>query len=71
MNEKLDFCHLFIYVCNFLICLCLFLPGKKIRAVDQLNLAMLWDRADIARSKIFKEGIEWQVMKEIYFEVKL
>ena len=32
---------------------------------------MLWDRADIARSKIFKEGIEWQVMKEVYFEKKL
>lgn len=71
MNDKLNFCQLFIYVCKGLICLCLLLLGKKIRAVDQLNLAMLWDRADIARSKIFKEGIEWQVIKEIYFEVKL
>ena len=42
--------------------------GEKIRAIDQLNLAMLWNRADIARSKIFVEGVEWQV-KGCYFKL--
>lgn len=69
--KNLIFANYSYMFAKVLICLCLLLLGKKIRAVDQLNLAMLWDRADIARSKIFKEGIEWQVIKEIYFEVKL
>ncbi|XP_057301332.1 transient receptor potential cation channel subfamily M member 7-like [Hydractinia symbiolongicarpus] len=36
-----------------------FLKGKNIRSCDQLNLAMLWNRADIARSQIFVEGVKW------------
>ena len=41
---------------------------KTIRAIDRLNLAMLWNRADIARSKIFVGRVEWQV-KGSYFKL--
>lgn len=45
--------HRLCSICTFL--------GKKIRAIDQLNLAMSWNRADIARSEIFVEGVKWEV----------
>ncbi|XP_059155361.1 transient receptor potential cation channel subfamily M member 1-like [Physella acuta] len=35
------------------------LKGTTASAVDQLNLALTWDRVDIARSHIFVYGQEW------------
>ena len=39
---------------------------KNLQAIAQLNLAMLLDRSDIARTNIFLEGKEWQV-KKLFF----
>ena len=36
-------------------------PGQNLNAPDQLNLALTWNRADIARSHIFVYGQEWPV----------
>ncbi|XP_059155365.1 transient receptor potential cation channel subfamily M member 3-like isoform X3 [Physella acuta] len=35
------------------------LKGTTANAIDQLNLALTWDRVDIARSHIFVYGQEW------------
>ena len=35
--------------------------GQNLNAPDQLNLALTWNRADIARSHIFVYGQEWPV----------
>jgi len=35
--------------------------GQNLNAADQLNLALTWNRADIARSHIFVYGQEWPV----------
>ena len=35
--------------------------GQNLNASDQLNLALTWNRADIARSHIFVYGQEWPV----------
>ena len=35
--------------------------GQNLNASDQLNLALTWNRADIARSHIFVYGQEWLV----------
>lgn len=44
--------------------------GGKVRPINQLHLAMLLDRAEIARSKIFIKGVEWKV-KSFNFEMIL
>ena len=35
--------------------------GQNLNPPDQLNLALTWNRADIARSHIFVYGQEWPV----------
>lgn len=35
------------------------LKGQKLSAPDQLDLALAWNRVDIARSEIFVLGQDW------------
>ncbi|XP_066274984.1 transient receptor potential cation channel subfamily M member 3-like isoform X1 [Branchiostoma lanceolatum] len=41
------------------------LKGQRLSAPEQLNLALTWDRVDIARSQIFVYGQKWPPHKKV------
>ena len=43
-----------------------FLSGASNSASDQLNLALSWNRVDVARSYVFVYGQEWPVSYYIF-----
>ena len=40
--------------------------GKGASKLDQLKLALTWDRVDVAEEKIFTPNTDWPVSQEIH-----
>ena len=40
--------------------------GKGTSKLDQLKLALTWNRVDVAEEKIFTPDTDWPVSQEIY-----
>ena len=41
-----------------------FIPANKDHDIDQLKLALAWNRIDVAKTDIFTEDKKWEVNKE-------